>query len=82
MRHKWNLALVLSLNHQQSHISEITVMEEALQLQSSSMHLSTYMYIGEELKILGFITVAVEYRLQEKRLMLLVVADLGPSLMG
>ena len=51
-------------------------MEEAPQLQPSSVRLHTY--TGEELKILGSITVAVEYQFQKERLKLLVVAGSGP----
>ena len=44
------------------------------------MHLCTY--TGEELKILGFSTVAVKDQFQKERLKLLVVAGSGPSLTG
>ena len=53
---------------------------EAPQLQPSTARLRTY--TGEELKILGSITVVVKYRSQKERLKLLVVAGPGPSLMG
>ena len=49
-------------------------------MHASSVKLRTY--TGEALKVLGFITVAVEYQLQKERLKLLVVAGSDPSLMG
>lgn len=66
-------------------ISEVTYRklwpkERTPKLQTSSVRLRTY--TGEWLKVLGSITVTVEYRGQREKLKLLVVSGSGPSLMG